>query len=109
MRKTVALGLSLGVIAFSSAASAQAFSSLEAINRCDAFVDFALLENFDDSRKQPFKVICYFSLLDPAIHASPEAVCAAHARPYAPATREIAEFVCNGTYHTYRSEIAADN
>lgn len=109
MRILLAIATALVLAGMSTSIKAEGFSSIEAINRCDAFVGFAMRENLPASSKQPFKILCYFSLMDPGIHEAPGEVCARTARPYSSPTRDLAEFICNGTYDTYLSERNAAN
>lgn len=77
---------------------AQGLSAVDAINRCEAFVEGAMRPEFSPDFKQPYKIVCIFGLTDPKIHEDHRAVCARVSRAFANPHRRIAEFMCNGAY-----------
>lgn len=85
----------------------QGLSSLDAINQCESFVEEALRPEIGASFRHPYKVICYFGLIDPQISTNPDAVCARVSRALGQPHRDIAEFMCSGAYHSYRSAPSA--
>lgn len=85
-------------------AMAQAFSSVEAINRCEAFVESALRPEYKPAFAEPYKVSCYFGLTDPLIHEDLEGVCDKVSRAFSSPYSDIARFICLGTYRAYLAE-----
>ncbi|HWJ89019.1 MAG TPA: hypothetical protein VNS12_13195 [Pelagibacterium sp.] len=85
----------------------QGLSAVDAINQCEAFVEESIRPEFGANFKHPYKVICYFGLIDPQISTNPEAVCARVSRALGQPHRDIAEFMCSGAYHSYLSASSA--
>lgn len=82
-------------------ANAEGLSAVEAINRCEAFVEGAIRPELGADFMQPYKMICYFGLIDPAISEDTSSVCARAAGQLVQPHRDIAEFMCVGAYQDH--------
>ncbi|SDG91618.1 hypothetical protein [Pelagibacterium luteolum] len=103
----VLLGLAIGMAGLGiHPAAAQGLSEIDAINRCEAFVEESLRPEIGAAFKSSYKMVCYFGLIDPEIQAATELVCDRVASALGPAHRIIASFACHGTYELYRREAA---
>lgn len=98
-----------GTVFAASEAAAQGFSSVEAINRCEDFIESALRPELGDDFRQPYKITCYFALIDPAIHGRHRDVCTRVSQALADPHRGISEFMCLGTYETYLREVPEES
>lgn len=79
----------------------QGLSDIDAINRCESFVEGAMRPEFSTGFKQPYKIVCIFGLTDPRIHEDHQAVCTRVSRAFANPHRRIAEFMCLGAYQAH--------
>ena len=105
MRALILAAMTFGMSAVSTAAMAQGFAQLDAMNRCEKFVEFALRDELGAEIKQNYKIVCYFGLIDPQIHEDYRAVCTRVSLVLPnQAARSVADFVCKGTYQTYLDE-----
>lgn len=104
MRVPVALVIGvLGSLAPSPAFS-QGFSNIEAINRCDAYIESAIRPEVSESFKERFKITCYFGLIDPLIHEDHERVCRRTSGVFSGTAGQLAELMCRGAYQSYLDE-----
>ncbi len=95
----VLMGLAVGVAGLvGGAAMATGLHDIDAINRCEAFVEAAIRPQFSADFKQPYKIVCIFGLTDPQIDEDHRAVCARVSRALPNPHRAIAEFMCVGAY-----------
>lgn len=102
------LGLTIWIAGIGAAghAPAQEVTGIDAINRCDAFVEESLRPEIDTQFKSTYKMVCYFGMIDPEIQTATKTVCDRVASALGPAHRVIASFACQGTYEIYRRDIA---
>lgn len=95
----VLMGLAVAVAGMLGApAMAEGLPDIDAINRCEAFVEGAIRPEFSTEFKQPYKIVCIFGLTDPGIGEDHRAVCARISRALPNPHRAIAEFMCIGAY-----------
>ena len=104
MRVAVASIVGVLGVGLASPALSQGFSNIEAINRCDAYVESAIRPEISGSFKERFKISCYFGFIDPMIHEDHEAVCLRTSRAFPGRAGELAELMCVGAYLTYLDE-----
>ncbi|WP_421952871.1 hypothetical protein [Pelagibacterium sp.] len=104
MRVAVASIVGVLGLGLSSPASSQGFSSIEAINRCDAYVESAIKPDVSEAFKERYKITCYFGLIDPLIHEDHEGVCLRTSRAFPGRAGELAELMCRGAYQSYLEE-----
>ncbi|AEQ50439.1 hypothetical protein [Pelagibacterium halotolerans] len=104
MRVPVAMVIGVLGSAFASPALSQGFSNIEAINRCDAYIESAIRPEISDSFKERFKITCYFGLIDPLIHEDHEGVCKRTSSAFSGPAGELAELMCRGAYQSYLDE-----
>ena len=103
----VLMGLAMGVAGLlAPPAMAQGLSDIDAINRCEAFVEGAVRPEFSTAFKQPYKIVCIFGLTDPVIGEDHRAVCARVSRALGAPHRGIAEFMCIGAYEAHMEATA---
>lgn len=107
MRVLFSLFVGLAVFVTAMPVLSQGLPAIDAINRCETFVEESIRPEFGASFKHPYKVICYFGLIDPQIRTNPGAVCARVSRALGQPRRDIAEFMCSGAYQRYLSDTAA--
>ncbi|RDE08927.1 hypothetical protein DVH29_09255 [Pelagibacterium lacus] len=79
-------------------AHAEGLSSLEAINRCEAFAVQALRPDVPEAMANRYKIACYFGLVDAQVDTDTDAACRRASQSFPRAHRDIAEFVCLGAY-----------
>ena len=104
MRVAVASVVGILGLGFTNPALSQGFSNIEAINRCDAYVESAIRPEISESFKERYKITCYFGLIDPLIHEDHEGVCLRTSRAFPGRAGELAELMCLGAYQTYLDE-----
>ncbi|WP_417579879.1 hypothetical protein [Pelagibacterium sp.] len=104
----VSLAVMAGVLGlgYTAPASAHGFSNIEAINRCDAYIESAIKPEVSASFKERYKITCYFGLIDPLIHEDHEGVCLRTSSAFPGRAGELAELMCMGTYRAYLEENA---
>lgn len=98
MRVLVAGVLCLFVALGGAPAHAEGLSSLEAINRCEAFAVRALRPDVPEAMANRYKIACYFGLVDAQVDTDTEAACRRASQSFPRAHRDIAQFVCLGAY-----------
>lgn len=103
MRVLVALTIGFSGALGAGPAVAQGLAPAEAINRCESFVEGAMRPEFSASFKHPYKVVCYFGLIDNEIAEDHHGVCARLSAQFAPAHRVISEYMCTGAYEAHLS------
>jgi hypothetical protein len=107
MRVPVSLVIGVLGTGLASPVSAQGFSNIEAINRCDAYVEDAIKPEISSSFKERYKITCYFGLIDPLIHEDHEGVCLRTSSAFPGSAGELAALMCLGAYRTYLDEAGA--
>lgn len=107
MRVAVASVVGILGLGLTNPAFSQGFSNIEAINRCDAYVESAIKPEISESFKERYKITCYFGLIDPLIHEDPEGVCLRTSRAFPGRAGELAELMCRGAYQSYLDEAGA--
>lgn len=97
------MGLAVGLAGILGAVPsvAEGLSDIDAINRCEAFVEGAMRPEFTADFKQPYKIICIFGLTDPRIEDDHQAVCSRVSQAFVNPYRDIAEFMCVGAYEAH--------
>ncbi|WMT87735.1 hypothetical protein NO932_03755 [Pelagibacterium sp. 26DY04] len=103
MRVLVALTIGLSGGLSVGSAMAQGLAPVDAINRCESFVESAMRPEFSASFKHPYKVVCYFGLIDDDVAEDHHGVCARLSAQFAPSHRVIAEYMCTGAYEAHLS------
>lgn len=106
MRNELAAGIGFTLALAASPVAAQGLPSVEAINLCERFVEESIRPEMGERFKQPYKIVCYFGLVDPEIETDHRSVCSRISRQLADIHRQIAELMCVGAY---QSRSAASN
>lgn len=101
MRVLIALAVGFIGCLHVQQAMAQGLDPIDAINSCESFVEGAIRPEFSADFKNPYKVVCYFGLIDSEIHQDHRDVCTRVSSSLGDAHRQIAEFMCTGAYEAH--------